>query len=513
MSRDIQAATLSKARQSRWGKTKLITSAVVAMLCLIWLVPWAYVRMTTPPARARDDLGNLVDRLYAPREDDATDEWRAAMTVWPVWPTFTEPPPRGMKWKFESGTAPSVDNSEMSAGPWDPASRPTLRCLIRHISSPPMTTFLKSVTDLRERSWIWESGLGQGPAGIEFRQVRGISRLLVARSRYRQAELNDVHGAWDDLKTVLTLSRTATRNLLIHTLVLNATDSLALSELQHFLREAPIDEGLAADIAETLSALPSFERVWRRAMDTQLQNELDEIGRCFADDGNGNGWLVLGAQPDAEALRSGVWPIPAADRSKLWNLFSFLYHDRRTVEARVRHHWSQRLEAGLQPYTAAVRTLAELDTQPLFGPGDGPWLHTLERKDRVGIKILLQGQVRAIAKRRAVQIMVGLNRFRGERGHYPSRLEYLVPRLLSSLPVDPFCGESFAYKPVGDDAYVLYSCGYDGVDDGGRRRVNQPLSIHWDLVYSNKRNDPYTKEPIAVPLDAEVPASDSSPWK
>lgn len=512
MSRDIQAATLSQTRRSRWRRTKLNTAAVVAMLCLIWLVPWAYVRMTTPPARARDDVSDLVDRLYTARDDDATDEWSAALMGWPVWPKFNEPPPRGMKWQFDSSGPPSPQLSDLRAGDWNPAARPTLRCLIRHISSPSMTAFLMSVTDLRERSWIWESGLGQGPAGIEFRQVRGISRLLVARSRYRQAELNDIQGAWDDLKTVLTLSRTATRNLLIHTLVLNATDSLALSELQHFLREAPIDEGLATDIAETLSALPSFESVWRKAMDDQLQNELDEIYRCFSDNANGNGWLVLGAQPDAEALRSGVWPTPVVDRSRLWNLLSVLYHDRRTVEARVRRHWSQRLEAGLQPYAAAVRTLAELDPQPLFGPAHGPWLHAVERHGRVETKIILQGQVRAIAKRRAAQIMVALSRFRGERGHYPARLENLALRLISSLPVDPFCGGPFAYRRVSDDDYVLYSCGYDGVDDGGRAR-DRGAAGRWDDIYTKPRLDPYTKEPIAVPLDADVPASDSSGWK
>ncbi|MCH7871039.1 MAG: hypothetical protein IID33_05005, partial [Planctomycetes bacterium] len=401
MSRDLEGADLSEPRRSRWGRTKLIAAAVVAMLCLIWFVPLAYVRITTPPARAHDDVSDLVDRLYSPRDDDATDEWLTALAAWPVWPIFNEPPSRGMKWEAGSGGPPSPQLSDLRSGDWDPSARPTLRFLIRHISSPQMTSFLKSVTDLRERSWIWASGIEEAPVGIEGGQVRGVSRLLVTRSRYRHAELNDLQGAWNDLKTVLTLSRTATRDGLIQTLVLSACEDLAIGELRHLLREVTIGNKISDDMLETLSTLPNLEQLWHKAIESLQQDDLDEIDRRFTDDGSGNGWLVLGMQPDVESLQWSDWPKPAADRSGLWNLLSLLYHDRQTVDARIHRYWLQRLEAGLQPYAAAARTLARLDAQPLFGPADGAWLHALQRKGRGGMKNVFQLQVRSIAKRRS----------------------------------------------------------------------------------------------------------------
>ena len=91
------------------------------------------------------------------------------------------------------------------------------------------------------------------------------------------------------------------------------------------------------------------------------------------------------------------------------------------------------------------------------------------------------------------------------------RLDDLAPQFIESLSVDPFCGDSFAYNRVAEDDYVLYSCGYDGVDDGGRARMRGGDGP-WDFVYTKPRNDPYTKEPVAVPLDAETPTSRSSEW-
>ena len=53
-------------------------------------------------------------------------------------------------------------------------------------------------------------------------------------------------------------------------------------------------------------------------------------------------------------------------------------------------------------------------------------------------------------------------------GSYPEQLEALVPRFLSTLPVDPVNGRPLRYRPVADGRFILYSLGSDLDDDGGR---------------------------------------------
>ena len=66
-----------------------------------------------------------------------------------------------------------------------------------------------------------------------------------------------------------------------------------------------------------------------------------------------------------------------------------------------------------------------------------------------------------------------LEQFRLVHGDYPETLDALVPRFLDAIPNDVIGGRPLHYRRVTGGAFVLYSVGWNGRDDGGVR--GQPL--------------------------------------
>lgn len=64
------------------------------------------------------------------------------------------------------------------------------------------------------------------------------------------------------------------------------------------------------------------------------------------------------------------------------------------------------------------------------------------------------------------KIACAIERFRIDTGTFPSSLDALVPNYLSRPPVDPGSGKPFIYQTI-DNSYLLYSVGWNGLDDGG----------------------------------------------
>lgn len=77
--------------------------------------------------------------------------------------------------------------------------------------------------------------------------------------------------------------------------------------------------------------------------------------------------------------------------------------------------------------------------------------------------------------RRGLELMLLIERHRLDHETYPEELEDLGPRAVSSALFDPFSGQPMRYKridPAIDEfhrGYLLWSVGYDAVDDGGKQ--------------------------------------------
>lgn len=79
---------------------------------------------------------------------------------------------------------------------------------------------------------------------------------------------------------------------------------------------------------------------------------------------------------------------------------------------------------------------------------------------------MMAGQ--ALAGRRLAVTTLAVERYRrSHAGAPPADLASLVPALLPAVPLDPFSGKPFIYRP-SPDGYLLYGVDINRVDDGGK---------------------------------------------
>jgi hypothetical protein len=66
------------------------------------------------------------------------------------------------------------------------------------------------------------------------------------------------------------------------------------------------------------------------------------------------------------------------------------------------------------------------------------------------------------------QIVCALERYHLVHGNYPEALNELVPQFTDKLPHDIIGGQSLKYRRTPDGQFLLYSVGWNGIDDGGK---------------------------------------------
>lgn len=101
---------------------------------------------------------------------------------------------------------------------------------------------------------------------------------------------------------------------------------------------------------------------------------------------------------------------------------------------------------------------------------------------------------RHIADLRLLQVELALRVWRSEHGEWPKSIESLVPSYLPTFPVDPFSndGQSLRYSQT-EDYYLLYSVGYNGIDDHGKADPDDP-------TFGDRRLDVlWAPQPAAAP--------------
>ena len=107
---------------------------------------------------------------------------------------------------------------------------------------------------------------------------------------------------------------------------------------------------------------------------------------------------------------------------------------------------------------------------PLIGKAIGNHLIALTLPD---FAKLLNALDRSEQQQRNLIVAFALAAFRRETGHYPNKLDELVPRFLPALPSDLFSGRSLVYR-LQDQGYLLYSVGVNGKDEEGRSADDDP---------------------------------------
>ena len=70
-------------------------------------------------------------------------------------------------------------------------------------------------------------------------------------------------------------------------------------------------------------------------------------------------------------------------------------------------------------------------------------------------------------------IACALERYRIEKGSYPDSLDAVRLADGKPLPLDPIHEKPMGYRNTADGKYALWSVGFDGKDDGGKRTLNE----------------------------------------
>lgn len=143
--------------------------------------------------------------------------------------------------------------------------------------------------------------------------------------------------------------------------------------------------------------------------------------------------------------------------------------------AQTNDHYDALTEAAMLPYPDARQALDEIEEHvgsPAFrmqNPLLSTLLPSLGRAHHLA--------TRAASTRQATRLITSLRAYQQKYGLYPDSLE---PFGDADMVIDPFTGEPFAYRRIGED-FTLYSLSGNGIDDGGvhDRRGDQNDIVYW----------------------------------
>jgi hypothetical protein len=144
-----------------------------------------------------------------------------------------------------------------------------------------------------------------------------------------------------------------------------------------------------------------------------------------------------------------------------------------------------------------IHNMSHEDTSGLFGTGEIDVRRLLTQS----VITLLHGINRVegteIARNLAVTA-IALQRYRLRHGQFPPDLAALAPEILPAPPRDPVDGKPLRYRRNPDGAFLLYSIGPDGVDDGGDPRAPVSTGTYgWQRGRDWVWPQPATQEEIA----------------
>lgn len=88
----------------------------------------------------------------------------------------------------------------------------------------------------------------------------------------------------------------------------------------------------------------------------------------------------------------------------------------------------------------------------------------------------------ADAWNQVIVVAIALKRFQLKYGRWPEKLAALVPEFLPEVPIDWMDGKPLRYRLNPDGAYLLYSVGEDGVDDGGNAESPLRMNPNWMIT-------------------------------
>lgn len=426
---------------------------LVMLAVLLYAGWWCFVRITHRPPGA-EPYESIVRRISPPTTDDTLPELANLVASLPAMPY--------------SG----FDVDFANRGDWTPGERPVLADVIRYLELPGTRSALGNLRAFDGKAIAFD------PLYNLYKPLRTAIKTLVADARYQVEANGDFNAAVEDLLCALRLAKLLhDQPTMISLLVAIGCERLTSVELGYVVRDPrmPRDvlEALPQRLADAASpATPNWPAVlqFERAV---LVAGLDDF---YTNPPTGEGWL------DIEAFANIKWSpgfgIAGAGLSTsggLWNVFSPVFHSRRTCESKIDALLAVLADVAELRGLAAFDRLADYEhLADRLTILDGPLSMTL-RNLHGSLKRTLQVHM----ERDALSAIIAIERYRRDHEQLPETLDVLVPDYLDALPLDWYADAPFGYR-VDGDAYRLYSVNSNRRDDG-RPGDTQRWESEWEL--------------------------------
>lgn len=304
-------------------------------------------------------------------------------------------------------------------------------------------------------------------------ELRDFGRLLALRAMQR-LNSGDAQAAWQDILALHRLSRLqAQGDTLIEHLVGIANSAVATSAMQELISSPQMTPELMDTIQSDWQSLPAWPDIADVVNETERYATLDIIQRT-ARFGPAALSAVMGSVGFSGG--SGGYRDFPANAAMTFALNAMVDWDQVLIEA---NRWFDQVTAALgEPDPALRASLIEqfdrdlevhaIDTRFAWWPST----YNIGGKIISSMLPAIGGMHRAITTRDArmeiVDTMFAVEQFRRDQGRIPAALNELVPDYMAAVPLDPHAPTNeLHYLVQGEDAYVLYSVGHDGYDDGG----------------------------------------------
>jgi hypothetical protein len=322
----------------------------------------------------------------------------------------------------------------------------------------------------------------------------------------------------------LAVGRVCTQQtFLIEHLVGFAIIALANGELACDLNDRQWDEATLRACMEALDRQRALMAPLELALEAERCLVLDTIQWTHTDNGRGDGRLILtalkaytsvGAPP---AATGGSWFNQLLNTS-LINVAGVAFASKKAITRKTNEHFDHllnyyRLPIPERKVAVSPDVLVEgLSRRYLFLGQMLPALGKSVQSDAQGV-LQLDG----------TRVLLAIEIFRARHGRDPETLGELTPEILPQPARDPFTGGPFGYRRLapGEDRrgrrYLLYSFGWDGVDNGGAMDAHEtPLGLREagagkDHVINIPREDPEETEDESEPADKAPEAAEPAP--
>ncbi|MCH7792781.1 MAG: hypothetical protein IID31_10955 [Planctomycetes bacterium] len=329
----------------------------------------------------------------------------------------------------------------------------------------------------------------------ELGQTRLLARALGARMRVS-------HDAGDDADVAAAfaqgcgLARALMHQFtLIDHLVGMAIFTLNDDELRYELVERPMDEQSLLIIADALDRLALTPP--QLPFEGERLFMLNTIQWMHTDDGHGDGRLILAQTAGPQSFTGNA----RARGSPLLNLASIAFPSKKQTTEQAERFYTAVIEAAQQP--RQNRGAIQLDPDA--------WVDQIPKR-QILLRLLAPALGSALeardlfdARLAGARTMVAIKLYSARHGTYPDALDDLVPEFLPELPNDPYAPDGrFVYRridPATDPynrLYLLYSVGYDGIDDAGQVIDDKP---HRGLTAGHPGTDYVFNLPRPLPHD------------